>query len=186
VARNSGYDVEGIEVNPERFAYCRDVGLKVYENDIDSNFPLLSSYDVISLINVFSHLRSPTATFSAIHRILRDNGVILVATSELGEKAYKDEVENWHIPDHLHFAGPNTFQSIASKLNLKISYATRSLTQKVVLSEKLSYRSNRTLVQLTKTILQHIPALVYFTAKIICIRRAYLYPRKEVVVLFHK
>jgi SAM-dependent methyltransferase len=186
VASQNGFEVEGIEINPERLAYCRDAGLKVYENDIDSNFPLPSSYDVISLINVFSHLRSPTATFSAIHRILRDNGVILVATSQLGEKAYKDEVENWHIPDHLHFAGPNTFQSIASKLNLKISYASRSLTQKVVLSEKLSYRSNRGLVQMIKTMLRHIPGLIDLTAGIMCLSRGCRHPRHEVVVLFQK
>ena len=186
VARQNGFEVEGIEINPERLAYCRDAGLKVYENDIDSNFPLPSSYDVISLINVFSHLRSPIATFTAINRILTDKGIILLATSELGEKAYKDEVENWHIPDHLHFAGSNTFQSIASKLNLKISYASRSLTQKVVLSEKLSYRSNRGLVQMIKIMLRHIPGLIELTAGVMCLSRGYLHPRHEVVVLFHR
>jgi 2-polyprenyl-3-methyl-5-hydroxy-6-metoxy-1,4-benzoquinol methylase len=117
VARQNGLEVEGIEINPDRLAYCRDAGLKAYGRDIEADFLPPSSYDVVSLINVFSHLRWPMITFSATHRILRDNGVILVATSELGKRAYKGEVENWHIPNHLHFAGPNTFQSICSKKN---------------------------------------------------------------------
>jgi SAM-dependent methyltransferase len=186
VASQSGFEVEGIEINPARLAYCRDAGLKAYGGDIEADLLPPSSYDVVSLINVFSHLRSPMTTFSSIHRILGDNGVILVATSELGKKAYKDEVENWHIPDHLHFAGPNTFQWIASKLNLKFSYVSRSLTQKVVLSEKLYYRSNHALVQLMKMMLQYIPGLINLTAGIMCLSKGYRRPRQEVVVLFQK
>jgi SAM-dependent methyltransferase len=186
VARQNGFEVEGIEINPDRLVYCRDAGLRACGRDIEADLLPPSSYDVISLINVFSHLRSPMTTFSAIDRILRDNGVILVATSELGKKAYKDEVENWHLPDHLHFAGPNTLQSIASKLNLKISYASRSLTQQVVLSEKLSYRSNHALIQLTKMMVQYIPGLIDLTAGIMCFCKGYRHPRHEVVVLFQK
>ena len=186
VASQNGFEVEGVEISPDRLAYCRDAGLKAYGRDIEADLLPPSSYDVISLINVFSHLRSPITTFSSIHRILRGNGVILVATSELGKKAYKDEVENWHIPDHLHFAGPNTFQSIASKLNLKVSYVSRSLTQKIVLSEKLYYRSNHALVQLIKMMLQYIPGLIDLTAGIMCLSKGYRYQRHEVVVLLHR
>ena len=186
VARQNGFEVEGIEINPDRLAYCRDAGLGACGSEIEADLFSPSSYDVISLINVFSHLRSPMTTFSAIDRILRDNGVILVVTSELGRKAYNGEVENWHLPDHLHFAGPNTFQWIASKLNLKFSYVSRSLTQKVVLSEKLYYRSNRGLVQLMKMMLQYVPGLINLMAGIMCLSKGYRRPRQEVVVLFQK
>lgn len=186
VAGDAGFDTEGIEVDPERLEHCRKVGLTVYHHDINSNFLPPSSYDVVSLINVFSHLRSPMTTFSAIHRILRDNGVILVATSELGKKAYKDEVENWHIPDHLQFAGPNTFHSIASRFGLKLSYASRSLSQKTVLTEKLYYKSDKTLVQAIKILLRFIPGLIELAALTKCLTCGYLHPRHEVIVLLYK
>lgn len=185
-ARDVGFEVEGIEINPERLAYCKAQGLRVYNRDIESNYMPPSSYDVVSLINVFSHLRSPMTTFSAIQRILRDNGVILVATSELGKKAYKGEVENWHLPDHLHFAGPNTFYLVASKLNLKIFYVSSSLSQKTVLKEKLYYKSEKTLVQAIKILLRFIPGLIELVALMKCLTCGYLHPRHEVVVLFQK
>jgi len=186
VARQNGFEVEGIEINPDRLAYCRNAGLKAYRRNIEVDPLPPSSYDVVSLINVFSHLRSPMATFSAINRILRDNGVILVATSELGKRTYKDEVENWDIPDHLHFAGPMTFQSIASKLGLKLFYASRSLSQKTVLTEKLYYKSDKTLVQAIKILLRFIPDLIEVVARFNCLVRGYFFPRHEVVVLFYR
>lgn len=186
VASQNGFEVEGIEINPERLAYCRDAGLKAYRHNIEVDLLPPSSYDVVSLINVFSHLRSPMATFSAIKRILRDNGVTLLATSELGKKAYKNEVESWHVPDHLHFAGPNTFQLIASKLGLRISYISRLLTQKVTLVEKLYYHSDQPFVQMIKLLLRHVPGLIEITTGITCLTRGYLHPRHEVVALFHK
>jgi len=186
VAEKAGFEVEGIEVDPERLTFCRKAGLSVFDREIESNFLPPSSYDVISLINVFSHLRSPVATFSSIHRILRHNGIIIVATSELGKEAYKDEIEKWNIPDHLHFAGPQTFRLIASSLNLGVFYASRLLTQKVVIAEKLDYRSDRALVEAGKALLRHFPGMKGLMARTICLTRGYYYPRHEVVVFFHR
>ena len=186
VAEKAGFEAEGIEVDPERLTLCRKAGLSVYDREIESNFLPPSSYDVISLINVFSHLRSPVATFSSIHRILRPNGVIIVATSELGKEAHKDEVKKWNIPDHLHFAGPQTFRLIGASLNLKGFYASRLLTQKVVISEKLGYRSERVLVEAGKTLLRNVPGMKELMARTICLTRGYYHPRHEVVVFFHR
>jgi len=186
VAEGAGFEAEGIEVDPERLTLCRKAGLSVFEREIESNFLPRSSYDVISLINVFSHLRSPVATFSSIHRILRPNGIIIVATSELGKEAHKDEVKKWNIPDHLHFAGPQTFRLIAASLNLGVFYASRLLTQKVVISEKLGYRSERALVEAGKAFLRHFPGTKELMARAICLTRGYYHPRHEVVVFFHR
>ena len=186
VAHQRGFIVEGIEVDHERSAYCREAGLSVYEKDIEADDLHPSSYDVVSLINVFSHLRSPMTTFSSIWRILREMGVIIVATSEVGKRAYRDEVDNWHIPDHLNFAGPNTLPLIESKLGFQLSYVSRSLTQKVVLLDKLAYRSERTILNLAKFMLHHIPGLVSLTAAMTCLTRGYFYARHEIVALLQK
>jgi hypothetical protein len=126
------------------------------------------------------------ATFSAIRRILRDHGTIIVATSELGKMAYKNEVENWHIPDHIHFAAPKTFQRIAARVELNISYVSRLLTQRVILTEKLSYKSEKSIRQMGKVLLRFIPGLADIASGILCLWRGFRYPRHEVVVLFHK
>jgi len=131
-------------------------------------------------------LRSPMATFREIHRLLRDGGLILVATSELGAEAYREEVDCWRIPDHLHFAGPRTFSLIASRLNYELTYIDRRLTQKVILLDKLSYPSARTWVQMIKILLRNFTALTALWAVARCFLRGYHYPRYEVVVLFQK
>ncbi|HME43777.1 MAG TPA: class I SAM-dependent methyltransferase [Syntrophorhabdales bacterium] len=184
IASRAGFKVEGVETDPERATYCRRSGLNVHDRDIMRNFLTPSSYDVVSMINVFSHLRSPTTAFASLHRLLRPGGLILVATSQLGRRAYKSEVPDWHIPDHLHFAGPETFKRIADTIGFELYCVRSQPTQKALICQKLVYRSEKRAFRAAKKVLGSVPGLIDISALAVCCARRYLYPRREVVMLF--
>jgi len=185
-AKSNGFDAVGTEVDKRRLDYCQAASLPVIGEEITSKIFKAESFDVISLINVFSHLRCPSVTFEAITRILKSGGVILIATSECGKTAYKNEVTSWGIPGHLHFAGPKTFKMLAVRFSLNVFYVKRELSQKVILCEKLAYDSERPLIQGLKFIFRRFPRLTEFAPRIICLKRGYRHPRQEVVVILQK
>jgi SAM-dependent methyltransferase len=186
VLQREGYEVEGIEMDEQRLTHCQSRGLKVHSEPIESNSLAPESFDAVSMINVFSHLLDPIVVFKAIERVLANNGVIFLTTSQLGKKAYQREVPHWHIGDHLHFAGPNTFNNIASMLGLEAITLKRELTQTVVLKEKLLYESGRVWVNWIKKGFKEMPLLTELGGAMICFSRRYTSPRHEVTILFKK
>ncbi|MEL6443357.1 MAG: class I SAM-dependent methyltransferase [Bacteroidota bacterium] len=64
------------------------------------------TFDVISLVNVFSHLPDPFSFVSNLKTKLRDNGEVVLVTGNAAElptpAAYPDPL---YLPDHLVFAG---------------------------------------------------------------------------------
>jgi SAM-dependent methyltransferase len=186
IAQREGFHPLGIETDPQRLAFCRAKKLTVHSAELGPETFRPASVNVISLINVFSHLSSPAASFQVMARILRPGGLILVATSQCGRAVYRDEVASWHIPDHLHFAGPNTFSILASRLGLDLTYISRELSQKIILSEKLVYDSRTPLRGMLKFFLRRVPGLTEALARMTCLRRGYRYPRHEVVLILRK
>jgi 2-polyprenyl-3-methyl-5-hydroxy-6-metoxy-1,4-benzoquinol methylase len=187
IAARAGFVAEGVETDAARAAYCKKLGFRIHDyDDIMGAFAAPFSYDVITLVNVFSHLRSPMTTFASLYRLLRKGGVIIVATSQVGKRAYKSEVPDWHIPDHLHFAGPRTFKMMADSLGFELECLHSQLTQKSLLLEKLGYRSDKRYIRAAKKMLIAIPRLVDVSALGVCCAKRYIYARHEVVMLFVK
>lgn len=186
VLHQAGYKIEGIETDEQRLSHCRSRGLEVHPEPIESNLLSQGSFDVVSMINVFSHIRDPIILFNAIKRVLRPDGIIFLTTSQCGEKAYKGEVSSWYLGDHHHFAGPNTFKNIASKLGKEAITLKRELTQTVVLKEKLLYESERIWVNWVKKAFRIVPILPKIAGAMICLFHGYASPRHEVAILFRK
>jgi SAM-dependent methyltransferase len=121
LATGAGYAAEGIELNADRRAGALQMtGQPVHGHAVeDMQFPD-ESFDVISLVNVFSHLTSPTETFGELRRILRPGGVLVMATGEMGPGIEKSHVYNWNLGDHLYFLGDRTMKRYGEKVGLEI------------------------------------------------------------------
>lgn len=121
LARGAGYSIEGIELTPDRRAVAAEVTqVKIYNRPVeDLAFPD-ETFDVISLINVFSHLTAPGQTLSELARILKPSGVAVVATGELDVGIAKSHVFRWNLGDHLFFLGNGTMQRYAERTGLRL------------------------------------------------------------------
>ncbi len=86
-ARRLGYDICGVDLEPERFhTAARELQVRVVKCDIEHE-PLPfsdSSFDVIIFNEIFEHLRiNLIHTFSEILRVLRPGGTMLLSTPHL-------------------------------------------------------------------------------------------------------
>lgn len=78
LARDKGWDVQGIELNADAAAIARnDYGLKILEKKIEEAEFEGAEFDVITLWGVFEHLTNPNAMLKSIHRILKKDGLVL-------------------------------------------------------------------------------------------------------------
>lgn len=127
LAQQAGYTGEGIELNADRRAAAAEVtGLPMHGVPVEDAHFADESFDVISLINVFSHLTSPSATFTELHRILKPGGVLVMATGEMTAGIEKSHMYNWNLGDHLYFLGDRTMDRYGQKVGFEIASHQRS------------------------------------------------------------
>ncbi|MGB3479114.1 MAG: methyltransferase domain-containing protein [bacterium] len=110
----------GIELNKARAEMARKVsGCEIFQKPIEeiSNH---TKFDVITMINVLSHIPSFDTLFRSVQSLLQNNGKLILKVGEMKKDVKKNSVFDWEIPDHLHFLGFNTIDYICSKYNFKI------------------------------------------------------------------
>ncbi|NOZ73040.1 MAG: methyltransferase domain-containing protein [Chloroflexi bacterium] len=105
----------GIELNTARAVYARRVACcEIFQAPVEA-FQYDRRFDVITLINVLSHISSFDELFHALRELLSENGKLIIKAGEMGLHIEKGAVFDWGVPSHMHFLGLNTMQTIADK-----------------------------------------------------------------------
>jgi SAM-dependent methyltransferase len=119
--RARGVDIEGIELTQDRRnTALRETRVRIYDAPVEDLRLPSQSYAAVSLINVFSHLTSPTETLREIRRILMPGGIILLVSGEIGPNVRRRHAFSWDLGDHLYFLGEKTADRYAAKLGLEL------------------------------------------------------------------
>ena len=120
----------GVELNRQRAAQARRVAhCEVFDIPIE-DFPATRRFDVITLINVFSHIPGIDRLFERLRSLLNDNGKIILRTGEMRKDVRKSAIFDWEIPDHLQFLGLNTLEFLAQKHGFEIQLRRRTALSK--------------------------------------------------------
>ena len=77
-------------------------------------------YDIISALNVYSHLPDPPEFFRVCRNLLKPGGEILMETGDIGEWTRKDISWSLTLPDHLSFAPESVVRNILGKCGFNI------------------------------------------------------------------
>jgi SAM-dependent methyltransferase len=110
----------GIELNADRAEYARGVAkCAIYQVPIEQFSPE-NRFDVVTMINVLSHIPSFDDLFASIHNVVAADGKLILKVGEMAADIDKNAVFDWGIPDHLHFLGMNTIQYIAAKYGFRV------------------------------------------------------------------
>ncbi len=123
------FDMErmGIEFNNARAEFANKVAnCEIVQTPIEK-FSSDQKFDVISLINVLSHISSFDSLFNSIRGLLNKNGKFILKVGEMTTDVRKDACFDWEIPDHLHFLGMNTIDFICKKYKFKVLRHDRQL-----------------------------------------------------------
>ncbi len=116
------------------------------------------SFDVISLINVFSHLTSPPRTLEELHRILKPGGVLILATGEMTAGIKRCDMHNWNLGDHLYFLGDRTIAHYSDKPGFDVAYhARRWLPDRLYTKDWLRARGRSPVKNAAKSTILHTP-----------------------------
>jgi len=116
VAKQNGYSVSGVEISKSAAEYVnKRLELEVHNGDLPSaNLPS-DHFDVITMWDVIEHLDSPHPTLSEIHRVLRQDGVVVLTTGDASSTWAKLTGKYWHLltpPQHLYFYTPESLTRV--------------------------------------------------------------------------
>ncbi len=84
LAKEKGFDVSGTEISEYACQYVQEkLGMEVFCGDLKkARFPG-EGFDVVTVWHTLEHVPSPSVTLEEIHRILKKDGVLVVAVPNL-------------------------------------------------------------------------------------------------------
>jgi len=142
-------NIKCIGIEPSEIA--RSKAIKNYDLDIRSETNLnqfnMDEFDSVSMWHVLEHVYDLNKTIEHLNRIIRNNGVLIIAVpnhKSLDAKKYKNYWAAWDVPIHVNHFCPKTIANLMSKYNFtlknKIGMKFDSFYVSLLSSE---YRSGR-------------------------------------------
>jgi SAM-dependent methyltransferase len=122
-ARKQGWDVTGIELNRAAAAVGRnELSLDIHTGTLE-NTRLSPPYDVITAFHVIEHLVDPLRFLTQCESLLRDDGILMLKTPNVGSWVAKKAGEYWawHCPPaHIHLFTPEAMHLAATKSGFRM------------------------------------------------------------------
>ncbi len=106
IALDRGWQAEGLEFTPEDCQYAKEkFGLDLLQENF-YNFKENKKYDAVTLFEVIEHLRNPLKDLKQISKLIKDNGILVIATPMQDSVYAKKVKENnlfWCTVTHLSY-----------------------------------------------------------------------------------
>ncbi|HUO33986.1 MAG TPA: class I SAM-dependent methyltransferase [Candidatus Acidoferrum sp.] len=152
------FHLAGIELNCQAAAFARRVSAcEIFEAPFEQ-FRSDRKFDVIALINVFSHIPSFSGLFASLRSLLAPGGKVLIRTSEMSPRASRWNQMHWGIPDDLHFLGQRTLEFACRQYGFRIARRIRvPFEEELFLRSRWQQAGRRRLVNAVKFAGLHIP-----------------------------
>jgi len=113
----SGVSIKGTEPNIRKRESAVERGLNVEFFDIEGH---KEKYDVVSMLNVYSHLPDPPEFINTLKSILKPEGELILETGDTANFSARDHCRPFYLPDHLSFASEGIIRRLLEKLGFKI------------------------------------------------------------------
>jgi len=121
--QKNGFDPVGIEQDKEvREKAEQTFGISMFPTEKLYEFSA-QTFDVITLWHVLEHVHDLDAYLKQIKKILKPNGLLLIALpnrESYDAKKYKEYWAAWDIPIHLWHFSPNNIRDLLKKYQLKL------------------------------------------------------------------
>jgi len=148
VAMASGIEIEGIEPMSDRRELAHVLtGATIHDRQIELLDLPPASFAAVTLTDVFSHLSSPAATLSCIHRILQPGGILLLHTSEIGAGVMKHHNYSWNLGDHRYYLGDRTIERYAHRIGFEVVHREKTWAPDLLYSREMLLTKGRSAVR---------------------------------------
>lgn len=150
--------IVGLENDPDRAIFAeKHTKCRIINKDF-LKFKSSERYDVITLINVISHIPDLNSFFVKVYDILEEKGKLIIKTGLMLNGFKRNNGYDWQIPEHIHFFGNTTPEYIASKFNLKLAEKIMiPLSEDLISKEYLLSPGRSSVVNFLKKLLLTIP-----------------------------
>lgn len=100
-ARESGFQVSGIDVSNNAVGYARDIlGLVVSTDSLDQLISRREQFDLITAWHVLEHFIDPIGTLRSIRTLLAENGICFVEVPNLNSLKFQLARNKWEGGNH--------------------------------------------------------------------------------------
>ena len=113
----NGVSVKGTEPNVHKAESARKRGLNVSYFDIESHE---QKYEVVSMLNVYSHLPHPPVFLKSLVNILEPDGELILETGDTAGFPACDHYRPFCLPDHLSFASEGIVVGLLERQGFEI------------------------------------------------------------------
>ena len=126
LAADPELDRAGLELNAQAARFARKTAeCPVWEVPIEQ-FRSDRQFDVVTMINVFSHIPTFDGLFHSLRTLVRPGGKVVLRTSEMRGNVSRWNQVHWGIPDDLHFLGLRTLDFICAKYGFSVARHNRT------------------------------------------------------------
>lgn len=123
VFRSKGFETYGVEISDSADYAKEQLKLNVLKRDLFSaNFPN-KYFDIITLYHVLEHTYNPLKVCEEIHRILKEDGFLVIQVPNKESFQYKLFRKRWaafDVPRDLYYFGTKTLSSLLKKVGFKV------------------------------------------------------------------
>ncbi len=126
LGRNAGLYRAGVELNAARAEMARRIArCEIFELPVE-NLATSRRFEAITLIDLWSHIPSVATLLACFRRLLTPHGKIILMTGECSADVKKSALNDWGIPDHLHFMGLEHSSYVCSRYGFRVLRHDRS------------------------------------------------------------
>lgn len=141
LAKKEGFEVYGTEISEYACTYVKNrLKINIFSGDLEKAHFSPESFDIVTIWHTLEHLPNPLATLKEIHRILKKDGLLVVAVPNLNNYIvrilyllakskrllfFSGQAKEWHL---YHFSN-KTLMSMLKKAGFKIIKSDMDLAQ---------------------------------------------------------
>ncbi len=135
-ASRCGYDVTGVDFDPETIDIARSRGMQAYVSDIN-NLSHLPQYDVVTLSHVIEHVKDPVQSINQIYKRLKPGGYLYISTPNIdssGRRVFKEKWRGCDFPRHLNFFNHDSLERLLTQAGFSSVLHVYDLPQSLTIS----------------------------------------------------
>jgi len=128
LAKERGWDAEGIEISDHAAALGRSRGLTIQTGMLSDVTSAPGSYAAITMLDVIEHVRDPRADLTRVAELLAPGGVVVLITPDVGSVPAKLLGTRWHLvvpPEHLYYFTRKSLCILLNSLGFEVVSVTR-------------------------------------------------------------
>ncbi len=148
-AAQSKFNCTGIDIdkNVTQIAKLNAPNARILTGDLSKLKIRKSSFDVVCMFDTIEHLKNPEKIIAQLNLLLKENGLIIIETGDIGALLPSIQKERWRLvtpPIHLQYFSKKTLTKLLAKHGFKVltfDYVSfyRTLGQTVYRTNKNSF-----------------------------------------------